>query len=128
MKVLLDTHAFLWLMADDARLSSKAKSIFLDEKNQIFLSMASAWEMAIKSALKKLNLPLPIADYVSTRAETYNIILLNVSLDHLATLETLPLHHKDPFDRLIISQSISGKFTILGNDEEFDASGVRRLW
>ena len=128
MKVLLDTHAFLWLMADDARLSSKARAAFLDEKNEIFLSIVSVWEMAIKSGLKKLKLPLPVADYVSTRAEMHNITLLNISLDHLATVETLPLHHKDPFDRLIISQSISDKFTILSDDEDFDAYGVKRLW
>jgi PIN domain nuclease of toxin-antitoxin system len=106
LKVLLDTHAFLWLMVDDPRLSSAAKSAFSDVNNEIYLSMASAWEMAIKSSIQKLQLPLPVKDYVLTRTQAHNINLLNITLEHIDVVETLPLHHRDPFDRLIIAQGI----------------------
>ncbi|MDZ7363195.1 MAG: type II toxin-antitoxin system VapC family toxin [candidate division KSB1 bacterium] len=91
MKVLLDTHAFLWLMVDDPTLSVTAKATFANVKNEIYLSFASAWEMVIKSSLQKLKLPLPVKDYILTRTQTqtHQINLFDITLDHIAVVETL---------------------------------------
>jgi PIN domain nuclease of toxin-antitoxin system len=128
LKVLLDTHAFLWLMLDDPRLSSTAKSAFSDVNNEIYLSMASAWEMAIKASIQKLKLPLPVKEYVLTRTQTHHINLLDITLDHIDVVETLPLHHRDPFGRLIIAQGISENVHILTDDTAFDLYPIQKLW
>ena len=128
MKILLDTHAFLWLMVDDPRLSGTAKSAFTDVNNEIYLSLASAWEMAIKSSLQKLKLPLPVKDYIVTRSQAHQVKLLPIALDHIAVVETLPLHHRDPFDRLIIAQSIFETLYILSDDQFFDSYPIQRIW
>lgn len=128
MKVLLDTHAFLWLMVDDPRLSPTAKTTFSDINNEIYLSLASAWEMAIKASLKKLKLPLPVKDYVLARTQAHQIKLLDIAIEHIGVVETLPLHHRDPFDRLIIAQSISDNLRILSDDGMFDSYPIQRIW
>ncbi|MCI0695021.1 type II toxin-antitoxin system VapC family toxin [candidate division KSB1 bacterium] len=128
MRVLLDTHAFLWLMVDDPRLSVTAKTTFTNVANEIYLSLASAWEMAIKSSLQKIKLPLPVKDYIITRSQAHQIKLLNINLDHLAIVEALPLHHRDPFDRLLIAQSIFETLTILFDDQFFDSYSIQRIW
>ena len=128
MKVLLDTHAFLWLMVGDPRLSVTAKSIFTNVANEIYLSLASTWEMAIKSSLQKLKLPLPVKEYILTRSQAHQIKLLNIDLDHLAIVETLPLHHRDPFDRLIIAQGMFETMPILSDDQLFDSYPIQRIW
>ncbi len=128
MRVLLDTHAFLSFMVDDPRLSSTAKKIFMDSDNNLFLSIASVWEMAIKSGLKKLKLPLPIDQYIATRTKDHNIVLLDLTVEHIAVVENLPYHHKDPFDRLLISQCISEKLPILSSDRMFSAYPVQIVW
>jgi PIN domain nuclease of toxin-antitoxin system len=115
-------------MANDPRLSSTAKTTFSNVNNEIYLSMASAWEMAIKSSLKKLKLPLPAKDYVLTRTQAHKINLLDIALEHIGVIETLPFHHKDPFDRLIIAQGIAEKLPILSDDQLFDSYPIQRLW
>lgn len=128
MKVLLDTHAFLWLMVDDPRLSSTAKAAFADVNNEIYFSLASAWEMAIKSSIQKLKLPLPVKEYVLTRTQAHNINLLDITLDHIDVVEALPLHHRDPFDRLLIAQGIFENLHILTDDSAFDLYSIPKLW
>lgn len=128
MRVLLDTHAFLWLMVDDPRLSSTAKTTFSDINNEIYFSLASAWEMAIKASLKKLKLPLPVKDYVLARTQALQIKLLDIAIEHIDVVENLPLHHRDPFDRLIIAQGISDKLHILSDDGMFDSYPIQRIW
>lgn len=128
MKVLLDTHAFLSFMVDDSRLSAKARKIFMDTDNNLFLSIASVWEMAIKSGLKKLRLPLPIDQYIATRTKKHDIVLLDLTVEHIAVVENLPYHHKDPFDRLLISQCISENLPILSSDKLFTAYPVQIVW
>ena len=128
MRVLLDTHAFLSFMVDDPRLSSTAKKIFMDSDNNLFLSIASVWEMAIKSGLKKLKLPLPIDQYIATRTKDHNIVLLDLTVEHIAVVENLPYHHKDPFDRLLISQCISENLPILSSDRLFSAYPIPTVW
>jgi PIN domain nuclease of toxin-antitoxin system len=128
LKVLLDIHAFLWLMVDDPRLSSTAKTTFADVNNEIYPSLASAWEIAIKASLQKLKLPLLAKDYVSTRTQAHNVKMLDITLEHIGVVENLPFHHKDPFDRLIIAQGISEKFPILTDDPIFDSYPIHKLW
>jgi PIN domain nuclease of toxin-antitoxin system len=115
-------------MVDDPRLSVTAKTTFTNVNNEIYLSLASAWEMAIKSSLQKLKLPLPVKDYLITRSQAHQINLLNINLDHLAVVETLPLHHRDPFDRLIIAQGIFESLPLLSDDHLFDSYPIPRIW
>ena len=128
MKVLLDTHAFLALMIDAPNLSPKARTIFLDSDSTLYLSMASVWEMAIKSGLNKLNLPLPVDQYITTRTQTHGITLLDITIEHMAAVENLPHHHKDPFDRLLISQCLSDKLPIMTADRMFAAYPIQTVW
>ncbi|NUO80894.1 type II toxin-antitoxin system VapC family toxin [candidate division KSB1 bacterium] len=128
MKVLLDTHAFLWLMVDDPRLSATARATFQDVNNHFLLSMASVWEMAIKAGLQKLKLPAPARDYVATRTQRHNIHVLDISLEHCGRVESLPFHHKDPFDRLIIAQAIIENLPILTDDKDFDSYPITKIW
>lgn len=128
MKVLLDTHAFLWLMVDDHRLSATARAIFQDLNNHFLLSMASVWEMTIKAGLQKLKLPMSVCDYVVTRTQRHNISVLDISLDHCGRVESLPFHHKDPFDRLIIAQGIIEDLPILTDDKDFVSYPITKIW
>jgi PIN domain nuclease of toxin-antitoxin system len=128
LRVLLDTHTFLWLMVDDPRLSFNSKTIFSDVNNEIYLSIASAWEMAIKASIQKLKLPLPVKEYVLTRIQAHRITLLDITMDHIGVVETLPLHHRDPFDRLIIAQGNFEKLSLLTDDGVFDRYPIQRLW
>ena len=125
---LLDTHAFLSFMVDDSRLSATARKIFIDPDNNLYLSIASVWEMAIKSGLEKLKLPLPIDQYIASRTKNHDIVLLDLTVEHIAVVENLPYHHKDPFDRLLISQCISEKLPILSSDRMFSAYPVQIVW
>ncbi|MEE9431796.1 MAG: type II toxin-antitoxin system VapC family toxin [Melioribacteraceae bacterium] len=100
MKYLIDTHVLLWITNDDSRLSEKVKNLFLNEKNDIYLSMASVWEMAIKISLNKLDVNETLKSFVRTKIIRNKIKIVNISVEHLFMLENLPFHHKDPFDRL----------------------------
>ncbi len=115
-------------MVDEAGLSATARETFTDSGNTLYLSMASVWEMAIKSSLKKLKLSLPIDQYIATRTQTHGISLLDITMDHMAVVEDLPYHHKDPFDRLLIAQCLSEKLPILSADRMFNAYPVKRIW
>ncbi|TAK73243.1 MAG: type II toxin-antitoxin system VapC family toxin [Gammaproteobacteria bacterium] len=128
MKILLDTHAFLWLIADAPELSKKAKKIFLDEENDLFLSLASIWEMAIKLSLGKLKLKPPIEKFIPKQLQENSILQLEINFRHVVGVASLPFHHRDPFDRLIISQAIQENLPILSNDVAFDAYDIQRLW
>lgn len=115
-------------MSEDSKLSSTARETFIDSRNTLYLSLASAWEMAIKSNLKKLKLPLPVTKYIATRTKTHRINLLEITLEHVSAVENLPQHHRDPFDRLLISQCLAEKLPILTADRMFDAYPVERIW
>jgi PIN domain nuclease of toxin-antitoxin system len=128
MKILLDTHAFLWIISDAPALSKKAKESFLDQENDLFLSLASIWEMAIKSSLGKLTLKQPIEKFFPAQLQENSILQLDISFRHVAHVASLPFHHRDPFDRLIISQAIQENLPILSDDGAFDAYNIQRLW
>src|SRR5690242_17948840 len=104
MKILIDTHAFLWLINDSAELSKHAKKIYLDAKNDFYLSIASIWEMAIKISIGKLKLSQSIDQFIPNQLQENKISQLDIHFRHLVRVANLPFYHRDPFDRLIISQ------------------------
>lgn len=128
MRVLLDTHTFLWFCQDDPSLSAPARQLIEDPANQCFLSIATCWEVAIKVGLKKLALGEPSADYFRNAIPSAGVVLLPISLDHATHVETLPLHHRDPFDRMLIAQSVLESMPLVSVDVAFDPYGITRLW
>lgn len=126
MKQLLDTHSFLWFIAGNPKISPKLRSQI--ENNDNLLSIASIWEIAIKSSLGKLNLGMSIPDLVKEQVVNNGIELLDITIEHLAVVANLPLHHRDPFDRLIIAQAIVEEIPIVGLDRVFDSYPIERIW
>lgn len=124
MKLLLDTHTFLWFVDDDPKLSNRLKDLIEDTSNVSYLSVASLWEMSIKFNLGKLTLDPNYEEFVNREVITSSIQLLNIELSHLRINATLPFHHRDPFDRLIIAQSIAENIPIVTLDSAFDKYSV----
>lgn len=127
MKLLLDTHIFIWWADQPERLSPAALSALEDEANELLLSVASIWEMQIKIQLGKLKLSLPLKELLKNQQETNDLTFLPVTLTHVLALEALPSHHKDPFDRLLIAQSLEEELTIVTADSQFPAYSVKLL-
>jgi len=119
MKLLVDTHIFLWFVNDDHELNNHIKDMIEDRKNIIYLSIASLWEMSIKYNLGKLKLDKSYEEFIRKEIYETRLILLNININHLIINANLPFHHKDPFDRLIISQSIAEKIPIISVDSTF---------
>ena len=128
MRVLLDTHTFLWFIWADAQLSQTARNSIEDMQNQKYLSIASLWEIVIKVRLGKLNLLESLPDFFSHYVDDYGFIVLPVERNHLLTLATLPLQHRDPFDRILIAQSIQEGMPLLSADHIMDSYPVSRIW
>jgi PIN domain nuclease of toxin-antitoxin system len=128
MKLLLDTHTFIWWDSDPARLSPRAMTLCEDPMNTILLSVASVWEMQIKRQLGKLKLTLSVADIIASQQEAHNIEVLPVNLSHVLALENLPEHHKDPFDRLLISQAVVEGAALVSRDKVFEQYTVAVEW
>lgn len=126
-RLLLDTHAFLWWVADAPELTPAARHAIADMNNECYLSLASCWELSIKSSLGKLRLTSPVERFVSEQITANGFTLLNIELRHAAKVEKLPFHHRDPFDRLLIAQAISEKLVIVSADRVFRDYGVRVL-
>ena len=128
MRLLLDTHTFLWFVLNDPQLSAGAQSLINDPANDILISPASYWEIAIKVGLGKLNLHAPYDDFMRRGIDGNDFEILPIEPRHTSLLTTLPLHHRDPFDRLLIAQASIEAIPIVGMDAAFDSYGVRRLW
>lgn len=128
MKLLLDTHAFLWFVADDARMSAKARRRIEDGRNETFLSIASVWEMAIKLGLGKLRLEDHLAVVLERGARENRIASLAITKPHAIAVAELPDLHRDPFDRLLVAQARLDDMVLIGRDPVFDGYGVRRIW
>ncbi len=128
MIYLLDTHTFLWFINDDATLSATAKALIEDPENIIYLSVVSLWEIAIKVSLRKLEVPSPFTEFVIEQLRENAITLSTIKIEYLGGVATLPFHHRDPFDRLIIAQSLSENWPVIGRDEIFDAYKIERRW
>jgi len=126
--LLLDTHAMLWFFWDDPLLSSAAKALIEDPHNRELVSVASCWEIAIKCGLGKLKLGAPSQTFLSREIARNNFELLPISLIHATHVEQLIMHHKDPFDRMLIAQALVERVSVVGADAAFDQYGVARLW
>lgn len=109
MKLLLDTHVFIWVAGNPEKLSEKVRNLLTDANNFWVVSIASVWELQIKSQLGKLNLNSPLPKLITTQQQVNNLQLLPIELSHIYALEALPSHHRDPFDRILIAQSIFEK-------------------
>jgi PIN domain nuclease of toxin-antitoxin system len=128
VRLLLDTHAFLWLVSDDPRVSRRAREVFSDKKNEVFLSVASVWEMAIKLSLDKLRVQGSLPEVIAQEVRNNAVKVMPVELEHALLVSSLPFHHRDPFDRLLVAQALVEKLVVLSNDDAFDRYSTRRVW
>ncbi len=131
MKLLLDTHAFLWHADGDQRMSSQATTVLIDSANELFLSMATVWEIAIKVGLGKLSLSNPYIAFMTRAISGYGLTVLPITREDCAEYESLPFpdpKHRDPFDRMIITHARQNGLSVVGIDAAFDAYGITRIW
>ena len=128
MRVLLDTHALLWFLLDDPRLSRVARDLIANAQNRPEVSPASYWEIAIKISLGKYELPEPLGAFVDRELADNDIRILPILPRHAAELTDLPFHRRDPFDRLIIAQAMVEDIPVVSTDPLFDPYPVRRIW
>ncbi len=127
MKLLLDTQAFLWFLSGDRKLSAKARAALRQSSAELYLSSASVWEMAIKASLGRLELPKPLDQFMQDRLED-GFRPLPLDWRHAAAVQDLPLHHRDPFDRMLAAQAQVEGMTLVSADKAFQAYDVRLLW
>lgn len=152
MRLLLDTHTFIWYVTDNSRLSNQVVELINDENNEILLSIASLWEIAIKQNLGKLSFNQPFEIFITQQLNLNDFRLLDIKISHVTVVATLPLHHRDPFDRILmnnvshllkslktlhhrepfdrilIAQALAENIPILSADKIFDAYPIERLW
>jgi PIN domain nuclease of toxin-antitoxin system len=128
MRLLLDTHAFLWFVLGDPLLSARARSLIEDPANATFISPASYWEMAIKISIGRYVLHEPYEDFFHRGIEANGFQILHIEPRHTAALTTLPFHHRDPFDRLLIAHALVEQMAIVSADTVFDSYPFNRLW
>lgn len=127
MEILLDTHVFIWWMVDPSRLSKKAKANLSNTANRVLLSAVVAWELAIKINAGKIH-PASLISRLEDASGQQPFVELPISLDHAVRAGLLPLHHRDPFDRLLVAQAQALGAPILSADRALDAYDVRRVW
>jgi len=127
MRLLLDSHIFLWWADHPEKLSQPVLAALEDEANEMLLSVASVWEMQIKIQLGKLKLSLPLKDLIKNQQETNGLTVLPVALTHVLELEGMVVHHKDPFDRVLIAQAIEEDLTLVTADSQLSAYSVKLL-
>ena len=128
MKLLLDTHVFIWWDSEPDKLSPKVLDACQDQTNVLVLSVVSVWEIQIKTQLGKLELKMPIANIIDQQRRTNGIEILDVRLQHVLALQALPRHHKDPFDRLLIAQTNAERATLVSHDAKLSHYEVPLLW
>jgi PIN domain nuclease of toxin-antitoxin system len=128
MKFLLDTHAFIWWDSEPTKLSPQVLALCQDSANTLLLSVASVWEMQIKLQLGKLRFDRALAEIVSSQERINNLTILPIALAHVLALNDLPAHHKDPFDRLLVAQSIVENATLVSNDPQFAKYSLSVVW
>jgi PIN domain nuclease of toxin-antitoxin system len=128
MRLLLDTHAFIWYTTDSSRLTATGRSLIDNGENDILLSTASVWEMAIKHSIGRLTFSMPFMEFIKQQSAVNRMDILEITFDHIEVVASLPLHHRDPFDRLIIAQSMAQQIPILSVDAIFDAYAIARVW
>ncbi len=128
MNILVDTQAIIWFAENNPALSPNARQVMEDASNICYVSFASFWEMSIKMNLGKLNIKGLSLEEFMKEIDEHGFISLEISKAHILQNGMLPLHHRDPFDRLIIAQALKEVWQVVSNDEAFDAYGVQRIW
>ncbi len=128
MKLLLDTHTFIWMESQPAKLSVKTKDAIEDIANVVMLSVASVWEMQIKLQLAKLKFDVPLAEMLKTQQEVNGVEILPINLAHVLRLQHLPLHHRDPFDRMLVAQAQVENAVLVSQDLLLSQYNVQILW
>lgn len=128
MRYLIDTHCFLWHFLDAARLSADARRVLTDPLSDLTLSAASIWELVIKERIGKLRLPEQVNDFVDTRVAILGCGVLAVGQPHIRALAGLEMHHRDPFDRMLVAQAVHEDMTLITADDQLRAYGVPVLW
>lgn len=128
MRALLDTHAFLWWITDDKRLSDKARAVISDGANELFFSSASGWEIAIKAGLGRLEVPGDLDRFVADRISRNALQILPIQLSHALHVHKLPNHHRDPFDRILVSQALLEEIPLLSADPQIQRYPVEVVW
>jgi PIN domain nuclease of toxin-antitoxin system len=128
MRLLLDTHTLLWFLLDNAKLSPTARDAIVTPDNEIKVSPATYWEIAIKIGLGKYALPEPFEVFMERELRINHFRVLPIELSHTAILTTLPLHHRDPFDRLLVAQAMVEQIPLVSRDIALDAYPIQRLW
>jgi PIN domain nuclease of toxin-antitoxin system len=128
MKILLDTHAFLWLITGDERLSKTSRKTFLNTENRLYFSIVSLWEMCIKKSLDKISLKNKWLDIIQEEMKANSIQWLPVDVSHCVKVIELPFHHRDPFDRMLIAQAMTEDLSILSRDNRFSAYDIKCIW
>jgi PIN domain nuclease of toxin-antitoxin system len=125
---LLDSHALLWYTLGDPKMSATATALIVDPANEILISPAAYWEIAIKVSIGKLTLHVSYEDFMDACVNKYGFTILPVEPKHTARVIGLPFHPKDPFDRLLVAQALVENIPIISNDPALDAYGIERLW
>ena len=128
MRVLLDTHVFLWFILDDTRLGRRALEVIEDPANEILISPATFWEIAIKISLGKYALPEAYEPFIESQMAVNGFQVLPILSKHTALLTEMPFHHRDPFDRLLIAQAKIEDIGLVSVDPRLDAYGIHRVW
>ena len=128
MRLLLDTHTFLWYALDDPSLSTVARSHIIDPANDVLVSPVSYWEIAIKLSVGKLALNKPYQQFMDDAIRGNGFEVLAIHLSHAAVVAALPFHHRDPVDRLLVGQALAENIPLVSGDETLDRYGVRRVW
>lgn len=128
MKILFDTQVWLWWLLSPERINPKSRNLIADPHNTLFFSAASSWEIAIKSALKKLKLPLPPKEYIPSRLVNQGMLSLPIDHRHALHVAELPNHHHDPFDRMLVAQAQIEKLSLLTADAQLKKYKVDLLW
>jgi PIN domain nuclease of toxin-antitoxin system len=128
MKLLLDTHTFIWWAIQKASLSTTALAAMQNTQNQLMLSIASLWEMQLKTQLGKLHFNLPLSQLIEDQQRVNGLQLLPIKPNHIYALGQLPYHHKDPFDRLLIAQAPTENLPMVSADPAFTAYSAQIIW
>jgi len=128
MKLLVDTHVFLSFISDDRRLSSRSLAALIDPGNELYLSVAGIWEIVIKHQIGKLPMPEPVDRFLEQEINKNRILVLPILQDHVFRLLDLPLIHRDPFDRILVAQSIEDHLPIVSNDRMLSEYAIEIIW
>jgi PIN domain nuclease of toxin-antitoxin system len=128
MRLLLDTQAFLWFISGDESLSERARLLIQEADNEVLISIATLWEISIKASLNKLELTQAFDVLIPRELADNEFTQLPITLNHIIRLGRLPYFHRDPFDRMLIAQSLYEKVPLVSRDGEFDHYGIERIW